>query len=137
MTGLALDDRRWALRTGMLVKLRTAADKTVVMRVVRNPEMGRDFPIVWVSWRGKPIPWPLDAVIARVEKGRRQKPAVSQCLNCGRDVVSPHHKRKSPERYGHILTRASKGMCWACWEYDRRQTMGVPQTARHYRRRTT
>jgi hypothetical protein len=132
MTALPLDDRRWALRTGMLVKLRTATGKTVVMRVVRNPEMGRDFPIVWVSWRGKGIPWPLAGVIARVVKTRAREP-VTQCPNCGRDVVSAHYKKKDPEQYGRYLTRGTKGMCWGCLYRSRRQIAGAP---RHYRRGT-
>jgi hypothetical protein len=130
-------DRRWTIRTGMLLKVRTAVGTAVVMRVVRNPEMGRDFPIVWLSWRGKAIPWPLADVIARVEKRRIQKPVIAGCVNCGRNTVTAHHKRKNPDLYHQYLTRASRGMCWACWEWDKRQALGVPQTARPARRKTS
>jgi hypothetical protein len=120
MTELTLDDRRWSLRTGMLVKVRTATGTTVVMRVVRNPEMGRDFPVVWVSWRGKAIPWPLKDVIARVVKTRQRTPILSRCPGCNRTVVSPRHKRRDRERHGRYLTRAGKGMCSACLQNPRR-----------------
>lgn len=62
------------ITSGALLEARTASGSIVRVRAIREPERGRDFPVVWVCTEAEyeraealgeepdALPWPLDAV---------------------------------------------------------------------------